>query len=111
MTTTQRLPPRWFIRLAWKVHRAIARLTGGRRGLGMFNADHAGTMRLHTTGRRTGAERLAILGYIEDGPDLVTVAMNGWADPDPAWWLNLQAHRDAVVDLADGPCAVTGRSG
>jgi hypothetical protein len=29
-------------------------------------------------------ERQAILGYFEDGPDLVTMAMNGWGDPEPA---------------------------
>jgi hypothetical protein len=27
------------------------------------------------------------------------MAMNGWADPEPAWWLNLQAQPDAIVDL------------
>ena len=27
------LPPRWFIRGAWVIHRAIYNLTGGRRGL------------------------------------------------------------------------------
>ena len=46
--------------------------------------------------------RVAIVGYIEDGPNLVTPAMNGWADPEPAWWLNLQAHPDATVELPDG---------
>jgi hypothetical protein len=30
------------------------------------------------------------------------MAMNGWADPEPAWWLNLQAHPDATVDLPGG---------
>src|SRR5262245_1180849 len=43
------------------------------------------------------AERSVILGYVEDGPNLVTMAMNGWADGEPAWWLNLQAHPDATV--------------
>jgi hypothetical protein len=28
-----RLPPRWFIRLAWSTHRALYRVTGGRLGL------------------------------------------------------------------------------
>jgi deazaflavin-dependent oxidoreductase (nitroreductase family) len=67
-------------------------------------------MRLTTIGRRTGKERSAILGYFEDGPNLVTIAMNGWADPEPAWWLNLQAHPDATVDLKDGRRAVRGRA-
>ena len=43
-----------------------------------------------------------ILAYLEDGPDLVLMAMNGWAEPAPAWWLNLQAHPDAIVDLPGG---------
>jgi deazaflavin-dependent oxidoreductase (nitroreductase family) len=67
-------------------------------------------MRLRTVGRRSGAERVAILGYLEDGADLVTMAMNGWADPEPAWWLNLQANPDTVVDLPDGPRAVRARA-
>ena len=33
---------------------------------------------------------------------LVGMAMNGWADGEPAWWLNLQAHPDASVALVDG---------
>lgn len=50
-----------------------------------------------------------ILGYIEDGPNLVTLAMNGWADPEPAWWLNLQAHPDARVQVAHASWRVRGR--
>ena len=93
------LPPRWFIRSAWVVHRAIYNLTGGRRGLKIPTDTQWGMMRLHSTGRRTGEPRAAILGYFEDGPNLVTLAMNGWGAPEPAWWLNLQAHPDARVDL------------
>ena len=98
------LPPRWVVRLAWVAHRALYRVSGGRLGLGSASDDKWGTMRVHTIGRRTGAERAVILGYFEDGPNLVTMAMNGWADPEPAWWLNLQAQPDVTVDLA-------GRSG
>ena len=105
-----RLPPRWFVRLAWVVHRAIYRVTGGRRGLWRPKTNRWGTMRLTTIGRRTGRERSAILGYYEDGPNLVTMAMNGWADSEPAWWLNLQANPDASVDLADGWRVVRGRA-
>ena len=65
---------------------------------------------MRTVGRRTGAERLAILGYFEDGPDLVTMAMNGWGEPEPAWWLNLQAHPETTVELVDGPRTVRARA-
>ncbi len=69
-----------------------------------------GMLRLTTVGRRSGQSRVAIVGYYEDGPNLVTLAMNGWADADPAWWLNLQARPDTVVELPDGPRAVRGRA-
>ena len=108
---TPTLPPRWFVRTAWVLHRAMYALTGGR--LGLWRPDTGkrfGTLRLQTLGRRSGQPRVAILGYYEDGPNLVTLAMNGWADPEPAWWLNLQAHPDATVDLPDGPRAVQARA-
>jgi deazaflavin-dependent oxidoreductase (nitroreductase family) len=67
-------------------------------------------MRLTTIGRRTGRARAVILGYFDDGPNLVTMAMNGWGDAEPDWWLNLQAAPDVTVELVDGPRQVTGRA-
>lgn len=46
-----------------------------------------------TVGRRSGRERSAILGYLEDGANLVTIPFNGWSDADPAWWFNLRGSR------------------
>ena len=108
---TLRLPPRWFVRTAWVVHRAVYALTGGRLGLWRPQAGgRFGTLRLRTIGRRSGQARVAIIGYYEDGPNLVTMAMNGWAAAEPAWWLNLQAHPDATVDLPGGSRAVRARA-
>lgn len=104
------LQPRSFIRSFWAAQRALYRASRGRLGLRRATATQWGMMRLRTVGRRSGVERAAILGYFEDGSDLVTMAMNGWSDPEPAWWLNLQANPDAVVDLPDGPRAVRGRA-
>ena len=67
-------------------------------------------MLITTHGRRTGRERRAIVAYFEDGPNVVALAMNGWADPEPAWWLNLQASPDVTVVLPDGPRCVHGRA-
>jgi deazaflavin-dependent oxidoreductase (nitroreductase family) len=67
-------------------------------------------MRLTTIGRRTGEERSVILGFFDDGSNLVTMAMNGWADAEPAWWLNLQAQPEATVDTPGGRYRVTGRA-
>ena len=104
------LPPSWFIRLAWAIHRAMYRITGGRRGLWKPKPGKWGTIKLTTVGRKTGKEREAIVGYFEEGPNLVTMAMNGWMEAEPAWWLNLQAHPDARVELKDGTRAVRGRA-
>jgi F420H(2)-dependent quinone reductase len=105
-----RLPPRWVKRAAWFTHRGVYRITGGRLGLWRPKPDGWGAMRLTVTGRRSGLDRSVILGYFEDGPTLVTMAMNGWEEEEPAWWLNLQAHPDARVELTDGPRLVTGRA-
>lgn len=107
---TVSLPPRWFIRAAWLAHRAIHRLTGGRRGLAApVPGGRFGYLRLVTLGRHSGRERAAILGYVEDGDNLVTLAMNGWGDPHPAWLLNLQTHPDATVKLKGSARAVRAR--
>ena len=105
-----RLPPRWFIHLTWSTHRAIYQVTGGRLGLWRPKPGRWGTLRLTTTGRRTGRPRSVIVGYFQDGPNLVTLAMNGWADPEPAWWLNLQAQPEATVELVGEACAVRARA-
>lgn len=105
-----RLPPRWFVRFAWYVHRGLYRATRGRVGLWRPKPDRWGTLRLTTVGRRSGQSRSVILGYVQDGSNLVTLAMNGWADGEPAWWLNLKDHPTADVELADGRCTVAGRA-
>jgi deazaflavin-dependent oxidoreductase (nitroreductase family) len=103
--------PRPLIRTFWMLHRTAYRLTGGRFGLSQPEAGSKfGMMRLDTMGRRSGRTRTAILGYFEDGQNLVTIAMNGWAEADPAWWLNLQATPDATIHLADGERAVRARA-
>ena len=108
--SSPRLPPRWFVRSVWVVHRAIYRVSLGRLGLWRPAESKWGTLRLTTVGRRSGRERHVILGYFEDGPNLVTMAMNGWDAAEPAWWLNLQAQPTATVEVKGGRRAVRGRA-
>ena len=96
------LPPRWFVVAFWHLHRSLLRVTRGRIGLWRPKADRWGVLWLTTTGRRSGRSRRVVVGYFEDGDDFVTMAMNGWGAPEPAWWLNLQAHPDATVRTRDG---------
>lgn len=104
------VPPRWFVRLAWSTHRGLYKVTGGRIGLWQPKPGKWGTARLTTTGRRSGEPRSVMIGYFEDGPNLVTMAMNGWSEGEPAWWLNLQANPVATVDLKDERRTVHGRA-
>jgi deazaflavin-dependent oxidoreductase (nitroreductase family) len=97
-----RKPPPWFIHAAWRVHRALYRISGGRFLWTTSNKRGWGALHLTTVGRRSGEDRTVIVGYLEDGPNLVLAAMNGWDEGHPAWWLNLRAHPDAVVRLAGG---------
>jgi deazaflavin-dependent oxidoreductase (nitroreductase family) len=84
------------------MHRWIVRATGRRKGLWPPRPGKWGALRLTTVGRRSGKPRSVIVGYYEDGSNLVSMAMNGWGAAEPAWWLNLQAHPQAFVELADG---------
>ena len=105
-----RIPPRWFMRFFWRAHRAVLRVSGGRLGLWKPKGDRWGALRLTTTGHRSGQERKVVVGYFEDGPNLVTMAMNGWGEAEPAWWRNLQAHPDAEVEVVGERRLVTGRA-
>ncbi|SOC49524.1 deazaflavin-dependent oxidoreductase, nitroreductase family [Blastococcus aggregatus] len=95
-----RMPPPWFVHTAWRVHRLLYRLSGGRFLWTPAGKRGWGALRLTITGRRSGRQRSVIVGYLEDGTDLVTLAMNGFEEGYPSWWLNLEEHPDAVVRLA-----------
>jgi deazaflavin-dependent oxidoreductase (nitroreductase family) len=106
-----RTPPRVVVRTVWLLHRAAYRLTRGGFGLSRPVAGSKfGMLRLTTIGRRSGQERVAIIGYYEDGPNLVTLAMNGWGEKEPAWWLNLQARPETTVEIPGETRAVRARA-
>jgi deazaflavin-dependent oxidoreductase (nitroreductase family) len=111
LQTTPKPPPRLVLRSAWLLHRTAYRISGGRFGLSRPEAGSKfGMLRLTTIGRRSGQTRVAIVGYYEDGPNLVTLAMNGWGEKEPAWWRNLQAQPDTMVELAGETRAVRARA-
>ena len=111
-STAARLPPRWVIRAFWAGHRGVYRITRGRLGLWRPKASGRGwgALSLTALGRRTGRIRRVMVGYYEDGPNLVTMAMNGWGEAEPAWWLNLQAHPEVTIDLVGEHRDVTARA-
>jgi deazaflavin-dependent oxidoreductase (nitroreductase family) len=94
------VPPPWFVHTAWRAHRSLYQVSRGRFLWTTANKRGWGALRLTTIGRQSGHERSVIIGYVEDGPNLVAMAMNGWDEGHPSWWLNLEAHPEAVVRLA-----------
>ena len=50
------------------------------------------TLRLWTTGRRSGRERSILLLYLDDGPRVIVVASYGGHSEHPEWWKNLKAE-------------------
>ncbi len=102
-TTPPKVPPSWFVHVAWRIHRGLYKLSGGRFLWTPANKRGWGAMHLTTTGRRSGRQRSVIVGYIDDGPNLVVVVMNGWQEGQPAWWLNLEANPDCTVRRSGGP--------
>ena len=73
--TTQKRPPvvpRWLVRTIWIVHRAAYRSPVAGSACGPSDRHAVGDASAQTVGRRSGRKRVAIVGYIEDGPNMVT---------------------------------------
>lgn len=100
MTRPPKLPPPWFKHVFWRGHRAMYLLSGGRFLWTPGSKRGWGALWLTTVGRKSAKERSVIIGYLEDGPNVVTLAMNGWDEGHPAWWLNLLDHPEAVIRVA-----------
>ena len=104
------LPPRIVIRAAWKIHKALYRWSGGRFGLRRPKPDTYGLAELTTIGRKSGLERSVMIGYYLEDDAVVTMAMNGWGEAEPAWWLNLQTNPQATLTTPEGTIEVVGRA-
>ena len=67
------------------------------------------SLRLTTTGRKSGLPRSTNLLYYPHGRDYVLTGSN-WGRPNnPAWTLNLRANPKAEIALAGRPAEVTAR--
>jgi F420H(2)-dependent quinone reductase len=93
-----RVPPPWFVHTAWRAHRALYRLSGGRFLWTTSNKRGWGALHLTTIGRRSGQERSVIVGYVEDSPNLVALAMNGWDEGHAAWCSTSRRTRTPLFD-------------
>jgi deazaflavin-dependent oxidoreductase (nitroreductase family) len=65
---------------------------------------------LTVTGRRSGEARTSALIFARDGDDYLVVASMGGAPMHPQWYLNLEAHPAAEIQVRDQRIAVTART-
>ena len=64
---------------------------------------------LHTTGARSGQERVAPLVCRPDGDDVIVFASKGGAPTNPDWYHNLLANPHARVELGTETIEVVAR--
>ena len=79
-----------------RVHTFWYRMSGGAIG---GNLAGRKMLLLTTTGRKSGKPRTVALQYLLDGDTPVVIASNGGNTTHPAWWLNLEAHPQAEVQV------------
>jgi len=84
------------LRVFSRVHITIYRWTGGIIGERIFGNR---MLLLTTTGRKTGQPRTKPLAYLTDGDALVIVAGAAGAAKQPDWWLNLESHPVAQIQV------------
>jgi len=54
---------------------------------------------LHTTGAKSGKERVNPVACVKDGDQLVIIASKGGAPDNPDWYYNIKAHPKVTVEL------------
>jgi deazaflavin-dependent oxidoreductase (nitroreductase family) len=64
---------------------------------------------LHSTGARSGAERVNPVVYQSDEGRWVVFASKGGADTNPDWFHNLQANPEATIEVGTDTAAVRAR--
>src|ERR1700754_3445119 len=74
------------------------RANHGRLG-GQFEG--APVLLLHSTGARSGAERVSPMMYLADGDRYLVFASAAGADRNPAWYWNLVSNPDASIEVGD----------
>ncbi|MEV8630697.1 nitroreductase family deazaflavin-dependent oxidoreductase [Streptosporangium sp. NPDC051023] len=68
------------------------------------------TLLLSTRGRKSGKLRRTALIYGQDDDRYLLVASNGGSPQHPAWYLNLAAHPDVVVQVGPDRFAARARA-
>jgi len=73
------------------------------------NFEHIPLLLLHTTGAKTGRERIVPLAYQVVGDRFAVFASKGGAPTHPDWYRNVVANPSAVVEIGSETVPVTAR--
>ncbi|MEU6035076.1 nitroreductase family deazaflavin-dependent oxidoreductase [Actinomadura sp. NPDC047616] len=87
-----------FMKVTSAAHVALYRLSGGRLGR-RFPRSGAPVCLLTTIGRRSGTHRTKPLLYMQDDDRVVIVASVGGHPRHPAWYHNLTANPNVLVQI------------
>ena len=98
--------PNAAVNLFWKVHPKVYRWSKGRIGGSIMGFP---VLLLITTGRRSGLQRTKALMYLPHGDAFVVVASALGQPAHPAWWLNLEADPNALVEIRGSRLPVQAR--
>lgn len=82
------------IRIQWKLHKLVWRLSGGRLGSRVIGLP---VLELITTGNRSGQPRSILINYIDHDGSPTLIATNHGAEHNPAWVRNLRASPNATI--------------
>ena len=86
--------------------------------IGEFRANHgrvgggfqdAPMLLLHSTGARSGTERINPMMFLLHDDQYLVFASKAGADTNPDWYHNLLAHPDASIEVGDENIAVRAR--
>ncbi len=90
------------------VHTFLYRASDGRLGHAVPGV-RGRMLLLDHVGAKSGTRRTSPLLYVEDGEDVVVVASKGGFPKHPAWYHNLMANPDTVVQIGSERRAVHAR--
>ncbi|KQW53140.1 cell entry protein [Nocardioides sp. Root1257] len=65
------------------------------------NFEGAPLLLLHSTGARSGQERVSPMMYLADGDRYLVFASKAGAPDNPDWYHNLKANPDATIEVGD----------
>ncbi len=94
------MPSDNFMKLGNAIHRALIKVSSGKRGWDMAGMP---VLKLTTTGRKSGLARTVMLTsplQIEEG--IVIVASKGGSEKHPDWFINLQENPEVIVETQSG---------